>query len=257
MIDTRSPRIHALFTVAAVGIVVLYFEANPVLRLLFAAPLIFFLPGHAVMAAALPSAPRGLDRIVFSAGLSLAIVVLGGLALNLVSALTREGWYLFLMAVTSAGYSLAFWKQGAETGGTPELPTSTWQLSVKDVAVYGAALALVVSALAITTLLGQKYQQAEFTEFWIKPERTTEIGTAEIGMRNAEGNTNSYDIELMLGGQTIGAWRNISLKNNESWRRTIDLPGASRDQRLEAWLFKSGDHKNVYRRVWLAARDPA
>ena len=35
----------------------------------------------------------------------------------------------------------------------------------------------------------------------------------------------SYDIELMLNDQMIGAWRNIALQKNESWSKTIDLPG--------------------------------
>ncbi len=256
MLKSKSSGILAVLVAAAVGLGLFLVASEPALRIPFALPLIFFLPGHAVLEAVLPEDPKGLLRFVFAVGLSLAIVVLGGLALNLVPAMTRWGWISFLGAVTAAGYFIALARRIRSGHGALSRLPGKWKLSVKDAALYSGTVATVILAFMISSAEGQKYQQVNFTEFWMMPDRTDEIGTVELGMRNAESQAASYDVELMLGGQMIAAWRNISLQKSESWRRTIDLPGSSRKQRLDAWLFKSGDHRSVYRRVWLDSRDP-
>ena len=185
-------------------------------------------------------------------------MVLGGLVLNVVAALTPLSWLTLLSVIVVAGYLIAY------TRGIPSVRASLWPLPVtwkpplKGVALYSGAAAAIALAFVITAAESRKlHQQTDFTEFWITPDRTAEIGTVKVGMKNVEHRPMSYDIELMLNDQMIGAWRNIALQKNESWSKAIDLPGPSRRQRLEAWLFKSGDHQNVYRRVWLASRDPA
>ena len=258
----RNSKVPAAMLVAAAAavaaIAVALIGGVTALRTLLAVPLIFFLPGHAVLSAVFPGEPKGLPRFVFAAGLSLAFVVLGGLALNVIAALTPLSWLTSLVVIVAAGYLIAYIR------GMPSARPSLWRLPVtsklplKSVALYSGAAAAVVLALVITTAESRRlHQQTDFTEFWITPDRTAEIGTVKVGMKNVEDRLMSYDIELMLNDQMIGAWRNIALQKNESWSKTIDLPGPSRRQRLEAWLFKSGDHQNVYRRVWLASRDPA
>jgi uncharacterized membrane protein len=245
-----------LFLGAAAGLM-LGLGGAPVIRMFVVLPLIFFLPGYAILAAALPEDRKGLPRYILAAGLSLAVVVLGGLVLNLVSALSPWGWLALLCAATAAGFLIACWRNGPAGVSVPPPFAMKWELSIKEAALYSGAFAAVILAFVISTTEGQKFQQAKFTEFWITPDRTEEIGTVEVGMRNAETMSTSYDVELMLDDQMVAAWRNITLQKNESWSQTVDLPGPSRRHRLEAWLFKSGDHQKVYRRVWLASRDHA
>jgi uncharacterized membrane protein len=258
MNSIRVSALTAVIALAAIlGAVALTYGADE-LRVSFALPLIFILPGHAILAAAMPSAPRGLQRIVFAVGLSLAVVVIGGFLLNLVHALTPLGWFSFLSGMTLAGYAAALYRRWTVGWQIPLNYVPEWKFPLKSAALYSAAAAAVVVAFTIVTAETQRiHQQADFTEFWMQPERTAEIGLVKIGMRNAEHQAMSYDVELMLNDQLIGAWRNIKLQSNEVWTKTIDLPGGDRRQRLEAWLFKSGDHTKVYRRVWLADRSPA
>ena len=252
-----NPMAVAVAAVAA-ALVVAFIGGETALRTFLAVPLIFFLPGHAVLSAVFPGDPKWLLRFVFSVGLSLAIVVLGGLLLNVVAALTPLNWLALLGIIASSGYLIAFTRRTpSERRSLWPLPM-TWTLSPREAVLYSGAAVVVILAFAISTGESRKlHQQTDFTEFWITPDRTAEIGTVKIGMKNVEHRPMSYDIELMLDDQMIGAWRNIALKDSESWSKTIDLPGPSRRQRLEAWLFKSGEHQKVYRRVWLASREPA
>jgi uncharacterized membrane protein len=252
-----APMVVAAIALAVAGTVALIGgETAP--RTLLALPLIFFLPGHAILAAVLPGEPKGLLRFVFAVGLSLAIVIMGGLVLNVVAALTALNWLSLLCIIVATGYLIAFARRTPlELRSIWPLPV-TWTLSPRDAVLYSGAAVAVLLAFAISTGESRKlHLQTDFTEFWITPDRTAELGTVTVGMKNVEHRPMSYDIELMLDDQMIGAWRNIALRESETWSKTIDLPGPSRRQRLEAWLFKSGDHQKVYRRVWLASREPA
>jgi uncharacterized membrane protein len=258
MNSIRVSALAAAIVLAAVLGVVSFTYGTDGLRVLLALPLVFILPGHALLAAAMPSAPTGLQRFVFAVGLSLAVVVIGGLLLNLVHALTPLGWFSFLSGITLIGYAAALYRRRTVRWSIPLDYVPEWKFPLKSAALYSVAAVAVVLAFTIVLAETQRiHQRADFTEFWMRPERTAEIGLVKLGMRNAEHRPMSYDVELMLNDQLIGAWRNIKLQSNEVWTKTIDLPGGDRRQRLEAWLFKSGDHTKVYRRVWLADRSPA
>lgn len=106
--DLQAVVILAALTLIAV--LVPPINATP-LRIFFALPFLFFLPGYVFVAALFPG-KEGLDwieRIVFSIGLSIAIVSLAGFALNF----TRFGitlapvisvLYVFIIACSSLSY---------------------------------------------------------------------------------------------------------------------------------------------------------
>jgi uncharacterized membrane protein len=248
-----------LVLIGAVGayLILLFFASEPAIRTVLALPLIVFLPGHAVLAAALPTQVTGLPRFVFSVGLSLAIVVLSGLGLHFLSALTRPGWVWALSAITATGYAVAFVRHFAD-GTSPQWSLS-FHLNVapRDASFYFGSLVAVMVAFLLAATADRQNQEFHFTEFWMVPDRTNEIGTVNIGIRNVEANAASYDLELMLDKGIIAAWRDVRLKKGETWTQIIDLPSPARSRRIEAWLFRAGDHQTVYRRVWLAAKEPS
>jgi len=238
-------------------LILLFFASEPAIRTVLALPLIVFLPGHAVLAAALPTQVTGLPRFVFSVGLSLAIVVLSGLGLHFLSAMTRPGWVWALSAITAMGYAVAFVRHFSAGTPSPWSFSFAWNVSLRDASFYSGSLAAVTLAFMLAVTADPQHQEFHFTEFWMTPDRTDEIGAVNIGIRNVEANATSYDLELMLDDRIIAAWRDVHLKKGETWAQDIDLPSPARSQRLEAWLFKAGDHQTVYRRVWLAAKEPS
>ncbi len=63
--------------------------------LVIQAPVVLLLPGYALISAALPVTTLDrLERLTLSLGLSLAVTILGGLALNLVAGLGTRSWSL-------------------------------------------------------------------------------------------------------------------------------------------------------------------
>ena len=216
-------------------------------------PLVFFLPGNSILAAYLPTEPRGLTRLVFSVGLSLAMVILIGLVLHLFSAMTAAGWLFALCAVTAAGYAEAAMRN---FGVASPWPSFKWNLSFTGFAVSGALLGVLALAFFIATAADFEHQEAHFTEFWMAPDRTEEIGSVNIGIKNVEAKAAAYDLELMLDNRLIATWRDVHVDRGKTLILPVDLPSSGRSHRLEAWLFKAGDHQHVYRRVWLEPKQP-
>jgi uncharacterized membrane protein len=90
----------------------------PALRVVFALPLVFVLPGYALLEAVYPPRTLGwVGRLIVIVALSLACSVLGGLALNLTGpGLTRVVWAAFLATTAVVGEVIAWvrWRDFAE-----------------------------------------------------------------------------------------------------------------------------------------------
>ncbi len=115
--------------------------------------------------------------------------------------------------------------------------------------------AAVIAAGAIVLAQQRALARREFafTEFWMVP--TPQVhGSVTIGVKNAEGQSNSYDVEVMLDEKVFAVWSSIPLPTGRSWTTEFAMPlGPSGAKKVEAWLFKNGDRRLVYRRVWLTA----
>src|SRR5437868_3690690 len=102
-IRTRSIDLLLVVVGAAISVSVTFLGLNtPILRLIFAAPLIALLPGYALVA--MLFADRSLEimqRIALSIALSVATTLLGGFVLNLsVWGMTADSWSIYLGGVT-------------------------------------------------------------------------------------------------------------------------------------------------------------
>ena len=92
-------------------------------------PLVLVLPGYALIAAMFPKqALGGAERAVFSLGLSLVIVILGGLVLNWTSfGLHASSWAVLLACITLGASAVALIRRRGQS-----ISTSGW-LGVGDI----------------------------------------------------------------------------------------------------------------------------
>ena len=246
--DLRALILPAL-TLAAVAAA---FAPVPALRPA-AAPLVLVLPGWAVLDAALPrERGAGLERVASAVGLSLALAVLCGLALDRAGLLTPAGW-----SVSLGGFTLAVWAAGRVARLAAPYPGRVarppWRMPSRG---SWAAAALLVPALALagaaiwTALQGAlAHREYAFTEFWLVPSGP---GSAVLGLRNLETVEAGYAVQIMAGTDVVGRWPPITLGPGETATRTVAvdaLPGPPR--RMEAWLYRSDRPDAVYRKVWL------
>src|SRR5947209_13497361 len=83
-------------------------------------PLVLLLPGYALTSALLPRQTLGIaERLLLSLGLSLTIVILGGLVLNQTPfGLAKSSWAVLLTGITLSACIVAFIRRQGETIST-------------------------------------------------------------------------------------------------------------------------------------------
>jgi uncharacterized membrane protein len=281
--DRRSAGVCAGTTVLCLGI--LYWGGSPLLNLAAAGLLVFYLPGWAALLA-LHAGPEGwLESTVLRVTLSLAIVIIAGLALHLMGSITKPGWLGALGAVALAAcvFSVALGRRAfvarpAEAG----LGRARWaHYRLKDVLMMTMAIGLVGVAIALSVVLTLRNQEFWYTQLWIIPKKDA-ADKAVIGLHNAESSEESYAIELLVDRHLVQSWSEVSLKPGETWTTTFQWVGlgeypralqplrelASREEapkatisqrvglgasaRVEAVVYRSANRSVVYRHVWTA-----
>jgi hypothetical protein len=237
----------------------------PLLLVFLALPLVMFLPGLAIIRFALNPAPFRLEHILLACGLSVAITILGGLALHVLGALTPTGWATLLGGITAA-FAVAAPRRVGSVGGVGTEPGTnrkdTWRydrlaansvpsLSRRQAAMFACAAVIAAGAFLVARQGAMAHKEFPATEFWMVPELGCCPNALTLGIRNLEDDTVEYDVEITLEGQVVGAFRSIELRPGEEWISDANLPfrpGSGR--RAEARLFKNHDHSLIYRRVW-------
>ncbi len=217
---------------------------------ILAAPFVFFLPGHIILHLAGPKRADRFEHVLFSFGLSLAMVMAAGLLLHSIGWMTRMGWAIVLLALPAA-VCIAFGRYPALT--MENLGPLTWRAALKgDVALIALAAVLSVGAFTFDRYECEAHAEFSFTELWMTAPDPAKPNALSISINNKEGKPAAYDIELMVNGLVAASWREIELQPGETWTSEFNAgfrPGLA--ERVEVWLFRDRDHSVVYRRVWL------
>ncbi|MCK9915728.1 DUF1616 domain-containing protein [Microbacteriaceae bacterium K1510] len=242
----------AIFATVCAVVGVTMFD-SPVVRTIAGLPLVFYLPGHAILCAVGRPRRSPLDVAVFTVGLSIAVTVFCGLALNMLGPLTPLRWAVALTAITLG----AFWRahrSARDHRPLPTIPLRLPALSQKRALMLAASIAIAVVATTWSRFDALAYREFAFTELWMVPE--TGGSAVTIGIRNAERAPASYDLELVMDNHLISVRRGIDLKVGEKWLSEFAWPVRDgKAHAAEARLFKRGQENVVYRRVWLR-REP-
>jgi uncharacterized membrane protein len=181
--------------ICAVMALVLPFEP---LRMLLAGPRALFLPGYAISAVIFARNRIGRQHfLLFSLGLSLAVLALGALVLNYGPGGIRAwSWALLLFLVVLGCCRGAALRRPRGTGSP--VAWSPPRVGAAQVALgAGAALVLIAAVtLAFTPLTATN--ATGFTEMWIAP--LPGDGGVRIGVGSAERDNSSYRLVVNFGG---------------------------------------------------------
>jgi uncharacterized membrane protein len=217
------------------------------LSLLFAAPLILFAPGYAIVAATF--ARRSLERqrmLLLSVALSLTTLVLGGFLLNYMPGGVRAlSWAILLLLVVLGCSRSAALRRPRASRRASSLP----RLSPRDggLLLGGALLATAALALAMTTLPATNARG--FTELWVTPQAGAVNGSAEIGVGSEEQHSASYILRVRLGDSPRPLLRRLTLHPGETRTVKFDAPQSLGPVPVTAQLFRAESPAKVYRRV--------
>jgi uncharacterized membrane protein len=246
---------RACFAIGAIAIAAMLIALSPFgvrLRLVVVTPLVLYLPGRAILNALLPAPRQNLESTVMAVGLSLAITIGSGLVLNQIGCMTSAGWALALGAVTLAACIIGAWfrpvlrpRMATTRPFRPQINRVQW-------AAFAGAALIAAAAVATARLGALGHREYAYTEFWMVPHDADQ-NVVTLGIKNAEKTPTSYDVGLVADGASIGRWPAIQLQAGESWTDDVDLRAAfQRGHQIQAWLYKSDDPGNVYRKVWLS-----
>lgn len=199
--------------------------------------LVLVLPGYALSTLLVPDGPgaRGkisslLWRAMWSAGLSLAAAVLGGLLLNLTPAgLTELTWTISIAGLTVLAAMASAWRRRrsvshvARVAGRPR-----WTPATRLIAGYAlAAVVIAGSAIGLAAASSGWRDSPGFAQLWLVPGHG-----ATLGVRSGYDAAQTFHVVLRNGAKAMGTW-DFSLGAGQTWQRTITAPAG---QRLTAQL---------------------
>lgn len=222
-----------------------------VVRLIFALPLVFFMPGYAVVEAVFPAHVLGApERLLFSLGLSLIGGVFGGLVLNTTPWGLQAGSWAALLSAITLGASIVAWLRRRKT--TTIVVKRRLGLDGRQTFLLGLASVGVIGALAIASIGAAQPRNTGFTQLWILPTEGIDSETVQLGVKNMETETMNYRLQLTMDERPVKDWTPITLQPGETWETTFTLPsGRVKAKTVEALLYRLDDPKTVYRKVVL------
>jgi hypothetical protein len=213
---------------------------------------LFVLPGYASIRALAAVAPLELpERAVVVVTLSIAAVLLGGLALNFTPwGLERTSWALYLLAFTVIASAVAAVRGSTEPTRRPSHRVWRRPWSLRPLGLLLAALAITVTAasLAIAQTTVPNHTVRGYTLLSATPVANQSRVVAQVV--NEELSPAVYRLEARADGRVVRIWRRITLDPSASWHVAISRLRSPFRGRLAFHLYRSGE-KNVYRRVFL------
>ena len=244
----RTRALLLVMVLAALGMLTTALPIDHVLaRAAVGAPLALLLPGFALTEACLSRGRLGgLERFVFTVGASLAITILGGVALHLTPwGIQPRAWALLLGSVTIGASVVALGRsrpddvaprraRGERNGPAPVIP----------LALAGA---LALGAVIVATQGARRQPVEDFTVLAIAP-LAGEPAAVTISVHNREGTTTGYRLEARQAGAVTRAWPAIDLEPEERWEETVVWPTPPSDP-VEVVLYRAAAPAEPYRRV--------
>jgi hypothetical protein len=227
-----------------------------------ALPYVLVLPGYTFVTAVLPEHQFGTaERLLLSLGLSLVIVILGGLLLNLTPyGLQARSWSALLSGLMVCACVVAYLRQRrvrAPLAARPWVSVAprTWLL-------WGLAAAIAAGSIVVSSISAQQQEAAKgYAVLWMLPandgagiEAAAQQGV-RIGVQSMWPVTMTYSVDVSVSGQAIYGWESITLKPGERWEARLSVPsskGTGRE-RVDAVLHLSTAPSAAYRHVvlWL------
>jgi hypothetical protein len=211
------------------------------LRVLLALPALLVLPGWALDQAFFADPERDVaERCLTVVGLSIAAAICVGILLDITAGITTGSWIASLALVTLAGQALGWSRSGeidrAVPHRLPRAPAAAWIAAL-------LALAIAVTAVAISVRSANRQVYPGFTQMWLLPQGSA-VTRFDLGVHSYEHGTVTYSVQLFLRGRRSASYRPIRLRPGATWGVTVVDPTATLP--LAAVLYRDG---RPYRKV--------
>lgn len=215
--------------------------------LVFAIPLLLFLPGYAITAAAFAKRPLPAPQfLLLSLSLSLATLALGGLVLNYLGGIHPLSWALLLLLVIFAACRVAAVRRRT-SGKRLRLPRP--RLSGLQAAMLLGTVAAAVLALVLSSRSVPADDALGYTQLWILPQPGSADSEAQVGVRSQQQTSVEYDLRVRIGDDSV-LRRSFRLGPGETRLVKLRTPlGTEGTVPVVATLLRHNRPFQVYRRV--------
>ncbi|HEX6602159.1 MAG TPA: DUF1616 domain-containing protein [Solirubrobacterales bacterium] len=223
----------------------------PVLSLVVAAPLVFFLPGYAIVCAVFARHPRALDPVrllVLSFGLSLAVLALVPLLLDPLPGGISTGWWavaLCLVVLAAARAAALARRKPARRAFRRPRPA----LAKADAGLVALGLAAGLAAVVLIFIPFSAKDALGYSELWIEPQASA-VPTMVVGVASREQEEDRFRIEARTNLSDIPfEITSFELEPGEERELVVEPPVAGeRPVKISVTLFREGIAA-PYRRV--------
>lgn len=231
----------------------------PVIGVILPLPLIFVLPGYVLTEALFRRrALEGLQRLVFSLILSLALAVFCGFILNfLPGGLNTLSWLATLSGLTAFFTLLAYLRR---RGFREEKGTGKFQVKFLNVLLFGLALALMVFSVVYSVIGAQQQRLPGFTQLWIvPPSHSSGAGSCavSVGIHSFESTTQTYHLIVTNNNVQINVIPPLSLLSQQQWEQVISIVPKKGNNLIEVRLYRDNQPTVIYRNVHLTLHSSA
>ena len=262
----RENRANLWLSIAAVACFALAAASSvTALDVVGGVPLVLVLPGWATLFAVDPDETvLGADnRWLWRVALSIGCAVLGGILLDQIAGLDRDGWLSYFGVWIALGAGIGWlrtasqWNRGASVRISPtngmaesaQQSRATRRISPTSIGLLLLAACLCVGSLAFSQR-SVTSSAPSVLELWVVPGGGRHSDQATVGLRN----DSAKDVKLVVrvaGSTQTGneAIMEVTLKPQGTWASTYERrTGTS----LQASVSYAGDPATLVRRVFLA-----
>ncbi len=239
-----------------------------VVGIILALPLVFILPGYMLTQTLFhkrshaPEPPNNLilrpglkigqpintaDHIILGLGLSMAIDVVVGFALNILPiGLQGLSWILSLGLITTIFTLLVAFLRRNDAVKVAGIPRPS--ISIYKYFLFG--LAILVATIAIwLSIIRPPDPQPSFTQFWMFPAKNNSCEIL-IGIHSFEATSVTYRIVVTSNGTKLTTWSSIVLVPQQEWNQSVSIKSeAASSMYIEARLYRADKPETIYREV--------
>jgi hypothetical protein len=219
--------------IAAIGAV----DAVPLVRIILTIPMVLFLPGYALVSAAVPRfVVPSVERVLLSVGVSIALTILVGTFLGWPTfGLSQATWPLALVSLTMILIVIA-WARRVHSGVVGARPRFV-PMPVRSALMIGLAVLIVANVIIGARIFATSQLTPVPLQLWMLPV-AGEPAQARLGMHaGAEGG--DFKLVVSAAGQAIHEF-DVQVSAEQTWETVLVLPDDTLEIPIVARLYQNG-----------------
>ncbi|MDQ2903852.1 MAG: DUF1616 domain-containing protein [Chloroflexota bacterium] len=216
-----------------------------------ALPLVLILPGYTLNEVLFHGRSSDIfQRLLFSAGLSVAVDIVTGFMLNLLpTGLQAPSWAVALSLFTTIFSLLA--ARLRQKSSRPRTARPWPRVAIHAYILFGLAIAVTIFSLQYAAAGVSQQPHPGFTQLWMLPApRTGSTCTVSLGIRSFEAAPVTYSITITANGTPISRWSPIVLAPQQAWEHVVPVMLHTEGEiYLQAQLYRLDARESVYRKT--------